>query len=198
LARIELWNGDICDLEVDAIVNAANVSLWMSTGVSGEIKRAGGDAIEFAAVRQAPVPLGEAVFTPAGRLAAKVIIHAVSLDRDRRTNGEIIGRAVRSAMNVARELRVSSIAFPAMGTGVGGLPIDEAARVTVTAVRAELPQSPLIDHVTFAMRGAAAYEAFQTALAEADETHAGAEASAVAAAGSAASGGTPIDGALRT
>jgi O-acetyl-ADP-ribose deacetylase (regulator of RNase III) len=197
LARIELWNGDICELEVDAIVNAANVSLWMSTGVSGEIKRAGGDAIEFAAVRQAPVPLGEAVFTPAGRLAAKVVIHAVSLDRDRRTNGEIIGRAVRSAMTVARELRVSSIAFPAMGTGVGGLPIDEAARVTVTAVRAELPQSPLIDHVTFAMRGAAAYEAFQTALAEADETNAGDGASAVAAGGSAASGGTPIDGALR-
>ena len=196
MARIELWNGDICELEVDAIVNAANVSLWMSTGVSGEIKRAGGDAIEFAAVRQAPVPLGEAVFTPAGRLAAKVVIHAVSLDRDRRTNGEIIGRAVRSAMTVARELRVSSIAFPAMGTGVGGLPIDEAARVTVTAVRAELPQSPLIDHVTFAMRGAAAYEAFQTALAEADETHAGDGASAVAAGGSAASGGSPIDGAL--
>jgi O-acetyl-ADP-ribose deacetylase (regulator of RNase III) len=197
LARIELWNGDICELEVDAIVNAANVSLWMSTGVSGEIKRAGGDAIEFAAVRQAPVPLGEAVFTPAGRLAAKVVIHAVSLDRDRRTNGEIIGRAVRSAMTVARELRVSSIAFPAMGTGVGGLPIDEAARVTVTAVRAELPQSPLIDHVTFAMRGAAAYEAFQTALAEADETHVGDGASAVAAGGPAASGGSPIDGALR-
>ena len=196
MARIELWNGDICDLEVDAIVNAANVSLWMSTGVSGEIKRAGGDAIEFAAVRQAPVPLGNAVFTPAGRLAAKVIIHAVSLDRDRRTNGEIIDRAVRSAMTLARELRVSSIAFPAMGTGVGGLPIDEAARVTVTAVRAELPQSPLIDHVTFAMRGAAAYDAFQTALAEADETHAGGGASAAAAGGSAA-GGRSIDGAMR-
>lgn len=196
MARIELWNGDICDLEVDAIVNAANVSLWMSTGVSGEIKRAGGDAIEFAAVRQAPVPLGNAVFTPAGRLAAKVVIHAVSLDRDRRTNGEIIDRAVRSAMTLARELRVSSIAFPAMGTGVGGLPIDEAARMTVTAVRAELPQSPLIDHVTFAMRGAAAYDAFQTALAEADEAHAADGASAAAAGGSVAAGGSPIDRAM--
>src|SRR3954449_8017066 len=98
LARIELWNGDICDLEVDAIVNAANLSLWMSTGVSGEIKRAGGDAIEFAAVRQAPVPLGESAVTPPGRLAAKAVIHAVSLDRDRRTNAETIDRAVRSAM----------------------------------------------------------------------------------------------------
>ena len=63
MARIELWNGDICDLEVDAIVNAANTSLWMSTGVGGALKRAGGDAIEFAAVRQAPVEMGEAIVT---------------------------------------------------------------------------------------------------------------------------------------
>lgn len=168
MPRIELWNGDICDLEVDAIVNAANLSLWMSTGVSGEIKRAGGDAIEFAAVRQAPVPLGEAIVTPAGKLAAKVVIHAVSLDRDRRTSGEVIDRAVRSVMARARELRVSSIAFPALGTGVGGFPLDEAARVTVRAVRDEMARSPLIDHVTFAMRGAVAYQAFEAALAEAN------------------------------
>ena len=166
MARIELWNGDICDLEVDAIVNAANLSLWMSTGVSGEIKRAGGDAIEFAAVRQAPVPLGEAIVTPAGRLAARYVIHAVSLDRDRRTSAEVIDRAVRSALARARDLRASSVAFPAMGTGVGGFPLDEAARATVNAVRDELPRSPTIDHVTFAMRGAAAYQAFEAALAE--------------------------------
>jgi O-acetyl-ADP-ribose deacetylase (regulator of RNase III) len=151
LARIELWNGDICDLEVDAIVNAANLSLWMSTGVGGEIKRAGGDEIEFAAVRQAPVPLGEAIVTPAGKLAARAVIHAVSLDRDRRTNAEIIDRA-------------ASVAFPAMGTGVGGFPLDEAARVTVRAVRRELPASPTIEHVIFAMRGGAAYLAFEAAL----------------------------------
>ena len=164
MARIELWNGDICDLEVDAIVNAANLSLWMSTGISGEIKRAGGDEIEFAAVRQAPVPLGDAVVTPAGTLAARVIIHAVSLDRDRRTSAEVIDRAVRSAFARARELRLRSIAFPAMGTGVGGFPLDESARVTVAAVRDELPQSPYIEDVILAMRGAAAYQAFEVAL----------------------------------
>src|SRR3954453_14990044 len=117
LSRIELWNGDICELEVDAIVNAANLSLWMSTGVGGEIKRAGGDSIEFGGVGQAPVPLGAAVVTPAGRLAARAVIHAVSLDRDRRTSAEVIDKAVRSAMARARELRVRSMAFPAMGTG---------------------------------------------------------------------------------
>jgi O-acetyl-ADP-ribose deacetylase (regulator of RNase III) len=166
LARIELWNGDICDLEVDAIVNPANLSLWMSTGVSGAIKRAGGDAIEFAAVRQAPVPLGESIVTPAGSLAAKAVIHAVSLDRDRRTSGAVIEAAVRSAMARAREIGATSVAFPALGTGVGGFPLDDAARITVETVREELARSPNIEHVTFALRGAAPYEAFQAAIAQ--------------------------------
>ena len=165
MARIELWNGDICELEVDAIVNAANASLWMSTGVGGAIKRIGGDAIEFAAVRQAPVPLGESIVTPAGRLAAKAVIHAVSLDKDRRTNATVIDAAVRSALARAREMGATSVAFPAMGTAVGGFPLADGALVTVKAVRDELPRSTGIKHVIFAMRGAAAYEAFEAALA---------------------------------
>lgn len=164
LARIELWNGDICELEVDAIVNPANLSLWMATGVGGAIKRAGGDAIEFAAVRQAPVPLGESIVTTAGSMAAKNVIHAVSLDRDRRTSAPVIEAAVRSAMARAREIGAESVAFPALGTGVGGFPLDEAARVTVATVRDELERSPGIDHVIFALRGAAAYAAFSAAL----------------------------------
>jgi len=164
LARIELWNGDICDLEVDAIVNAANLSLWMATGVGGAIKRAGGDSIEFAAVRQAPVELGGSIVTTAGTLAARAVIHAVSLDRDRRTSAPVIASAVRSAMARAREIGARSVAFPALGTGVGGFPLDEAARVTVETVRSELDASPTIEHVIFALRGAAAYEAFRVAL----------------------------------
>jgi O-acetyl-ADP-ribose deacetylase (regulator of RNase III) len=165
LARIELWNGDICELEVDAIVNPANLSLWMATGVGGAIKRAGGDEIEFAAVRQAPVELGESIVTPAGTLAARAIIHAVSLDRVRRTSGPVIEQAVRSAMARAREMDARSVAFPALGTGVGGFPLEEAARVMLSAVRDELQRSPGIEHVIFALRGAAAYEAFNAAMA---------------------------------
>ena len=171
MARIELWNGDICDLEVDAIVNPANVSLWMSTGVSGAIKRAGGDAIEFAAVRQAPVAIGESIVTPAGSLAARAVIHAVSMDHDRRSSGPVIEAAVRSAMARAREIEAVSVAFPALGTGVGGFPLDEAARITVETVRDELSRSPGIDHVTFALRGAAAYDAFHVAIEDAVATN---------------------------
>ena len=174
LARIELWNGDICDLEVDAIVNAANLSLWMSTGVGGALKRAGGDSIEFAAVRQGPVPLGGAIVTPAGNLAAKAVIHAVSLDRDRRTSGPVIESAVRSAMLRAREIGATSIAFPALGTGVGGFPLEDAAGIMVSTVRDELTISPNIEHVIFALRGAAAYHAFSVELQPAPETIGGA------------------------
>jgi O-acetyl-ADP-ribose deacetylase (regulator of RNase III) len=165
MAQLALWNGDICDLEVDAIVNPANVTLWMSTGVAGAIKRRGGDAIEFAAVRQAPVALGDAIVTEGGELAARWVIHAVTLDQHRRTSAATLERAVRSAMTRARELGVETLAIPALGTGVGGFPLDDAARITVATVRAEAPRLPQLRIVTFALRGAAAYEAFRAVLA---------------------------------
>ena len=164
VARIELWNGDICDLEVDAIVNAASTALWMSTGVGGALKRRGGDVIEFSAVRQAPVPLGGAIVTTAGDLAAKAVIHAVSLDTNRRTSAAAIAEAVRSALLRARDIEATSIAIPALGTGVGGFPLDEAARVTVEAVRSTLPYVPTLERVIFALRGQAAYQAFHAAI----------------------------------
>jgi O-acetyl-ADP-ribose deacetylase (regulator of RNase III) len=164
MARIELWNGDICDLEVDAIVNAANVSLWMSTGVGGAIKRAGGDQIEFAAVRQAPVELGDAIVTPAGSLAARYVIHAVSLGSDRRTDAGAIERATRSAFALAERLGVESIAFPALGTGVGGFPLEDAAQIMVRTIHDEMSRARAVSQVVLALRGGAAYRAFEVAL----------------------------------
>ncbi len=165
MAQLALWNGDICDLEVDAIVSPANVTMWMSTGVGGAIKRRGGEEIEFAAVRQAPVPIGGAILTGAGTLAARWVIHAVSLDSHRRTSSKAIAGAVRSAIALARELELETLAIPALGTGVGGFPLEEAARITVNTVRAEIATAPRLATVTFALRGAAAYHAFVDALA---------------------------------
>ncbi len=152
------------------MVNAATVTLWMSTGIGGALKRRGGDEIEFAAVRQGPIGLGEAIVTPAGALAARCVIHAVSLDRDRRTSGAAIEAAVRSAMARAREYDIRTIAFPALGTGVGGFPLEEAARIAVRTVRDELERSPAIATVIFALRGAATYRAFQLALGAGEPT----------------------------
>ena len=98
------------------------------------------------------MPLGEAIVTTAGALAARAVIHAVSLDRDRRTSGPVIEAAVRSAMARAREIGATSIAFPALGTGVGGFPLEEAARITVQTVRDEL--QPLADHRSRHLRAA--------------------------------------------
>lgn len=165
MTRLELWNGDICVLEVDAIVNPTNPTLWMSTGVGGALKRAGGDSIELAAVRHGPLALGDAVVTQAGNLAAKAVIHAVSLDRDRRTSASVLEAAVRSAMARAREIGATSIAFPALGTGVGGFPLADAARITVATVRDELEQTTGMERVIFALRGLVAYRAFEEALA---------------------------------
>ena len=164
MTRIQLWKGDVCELEVDAIVNPANPSLWMSTGVAGALKTAAGDEVELAAVRQLPVSLGDAVVTHAGRLAARLVIHAVSVDRARRTNGAAIEAAIRSAFARAREHQVTTLAMPALGTGVGGFPIDAAARITVATVRDELRRSPGIESVVLAMRGIAVYRAFERAL----------------------------------
>ena len=118
--------------------------------------------------------LGGAIVTPAGKLAAKAVIHAVSLDRDRRTSGPVIEAAVRSTMARAREIGATSLAFPALGTGVGGFPLEDAARIMVETVRDELTRSPAIDHVIFALRGATAYQAFSAVLHRAPETIGGA------------------------
>jgi O-acetyl-ADP-ribose deacetylase len=165
VSRIQLWNGDICELEVDAIVNPANPTLWMSTGVGQALKTKAGDEIELAAVRQQPVAVGDAIVTGAGHLAARLVIHAVTIDRDRRTSAPTIERAVRNIFARVREYDVTSLALPALGTGVGGFPMDEAARVAVATVRDELRRSPGIASVTFALRGAVAYATFERALA---------------------------------
>ena len=169
MGDIQLWHGDICDLEVDAIVNAATTSLWMSTGVGGAIKHRGGDGVEFEAVRLGPAPLGSAVVTGAGRLACRYVIHAVSLGPDRRTSAAAIEAATRSAMREADRLGCETVAFPALGTGVGGFPLDEAAEITLRVVRQELAAGSTIARVIFALRGAAPYAAFQAALGAARE-----------------------------
>ena len=170
MADIQLWNGDICELEVDAIVNAATTSLWMSTGVAGAIKRRGGDIIEYEAVRQGPIPIGTAIVTAAGTLACRYVIHAASLGPDRRTSVEAISAATRSAMDQARTLGCDSMAFPALGTGVGGFPLADAADAMVRVVRGEMERPGSLALVVFALRGAEAYAAFQQALAATADT----------------------------
>jgi O-acetyl-ADP-ribose deacetylase (regulator of RNase III) len=162
--QLELTQGDITALKVDAIANAANNELWMGAGVAGAIKRAGGEEIEREAVAKGPIEIGDAVATGAGRLAAKHVIHGAVMGTDLKTNGELIERTTRRCLEVADALGAESLALPAFGTGVGGFPLDECARIMVRAARAHEPRS--LQHVVFAVFGDEAWAAFDAALRE--------------------------------
>jgi O-acetyl-ADP-ribose deacetylase len=162
--KLEVVDGDIAALAVDAVGNAANDHLWMGAGVAGALKRAGGDEIEREAVAKGPIPVGSAVATGAGRLAARWVIHGAVMGQDLRTNAELVERTTRSVLRVADELGAASVALPAFGTGVGGFPLDECARIMVGAVRTHEPQS--LQRVVFAVFGADARRAFEAAVRE--------------------------------
>jgi O-acetyl-ADP-ribose deacetylase len=154
--------GDITALEVDAIANAANNHLWMGAGVAGAIKRSGGEEIEREAVAKGPIEVGDAVATGAGRLKAEHVIHGAVMGQDLRTSAELIERTTRRCLEVADELGCRSLALPAFGTGVGGFPLEDCARVMVGAVRAHEPRT--LETVSFAVFGEEARRAFEAAL----------------------------------
>ena len=158
LITTEIVEGDISTQDTDAVVNAANNHFWMGAGVAGAIKRRGGDAIEAEAMRQGPVEPGECVITSGGRLAARHVIHAAVMGQDLRTSASLIERATQNSLALADRHGLTSVAFPAFGTGVGGFPLDECARVMIGAVRAYQPTSLRL--VRFVLYGKQAYDTF--------------------------------------
>ncbi len=161
---VELYQGDITQLEVDAIVNAANNQLWMGAGVAGAIKRKGGKIIEDEAVAQGPIPIGEAVVTTAGKLPAKYVVHAAGMGGDLRTDAHKVQQSTQNSLLRAEEKKLSSIAFPAIGTGVGGLSYNECARTMLEAVVIHISRATSLNRIIFALFGSDAYQAFQEEL----------------------------------
>jgi O-acetyl-ADP-ribose deacetylase len=168
---LEAVQGDITTYAVDAIVNAANTHLWMGAGVAGAIKRQGGQIIEDEAVRQGPIPVGEAVVTGGGSLKARYVIHAAAMGPDLVTNADLIRQATINSLRRATDLGLASLALPALGTGVGGFAVDEAARVMVGATCHVLHSAPQtsLQQVLFVLFTAEAFQAFEQALARASQ-----------------------------
>jgi O-acetyl-ADP-ribose deacetylase (regulator of RNase III) len=166
---LEVVQGDITECAVDAIVNAANNHLWMGAGVAGAIKRKGGQAIEDEAVRQGPIPAGEAVVTGGGSLKAGYVIHAAAMGQDLVTNADLIHHATINSLQRATDLGLASVALPALGTGVGGFSVHEAARVMIDATRTMLHTTPQtsLTRVQFVLFTPDALQAFEEALARA-------------------------------
>jgi O-acetyl-ADP-ribose deacetylase len=159
---LEVVEGDITELDVDAIANAANDQLWMGMGVAGAIKRAGGEEIEREAMALGPIEVGDAVATGAGRLPARYVVHGAVMGQDLRTTAELVRRTTRRCLEVADELGVRSLALPAFGTGVGGFDVAECARIMVAEARAFQPRT--LERLVFAVFGSEAREAFESAL----------------------------------
>lgn len=161
--ELEVSEGDIAALEVDAIANAANDALWMGAGVAGAIKRAGGEEIEREAVARGPIEVGDAVATGAGRLKARWVVHGAVMGQDLTTDADKIARTTRRCLEVADGLGARSLALPAFGTGVGGFPVGECAQIMVDVASGYEPRS--LERVIFAVFGADASRAFTLALA---------------------------------
>jgi O-acetyl-ADP-ribose deacetylase (regulator of RNase III) len=164
MIEVEVLQVDVTRLEVDAITNAANTRLKHAGGVAAAIARAGGPELQRESKEKAPIGLGEAVETTAGDMPARYVIHAATMELGGPTSADIIERATHSALRRADELGCRSLALVAFGTGVGGFPLEDAARLMVGAVRTHRPGS--LERVVFAVHGDAAEQAFRAAVGE--------------------------------
>lgn len=164
--RIEVHQGDITALEVDAIVNAANSALRPGGGVCGAIHRAAGPELAEAVRKHGGCETGSAVHTPGFKLKARFVIHAVGPvwhGGDRDEEG-LLASAYRTSLKIAKQIGARSIAFPAISTGIYGFPLDRATAVAVATVRAYLAEEEAIERVVFTVFGAETEGAYRAAL----------------------------------
>ena len=161
MAKLEVTAADVTKLEVDAIANAANTQLMHGGGVAGAISRAGGPEVQRESDERAPIGLGQAVATTAGDMPARWVIHAATMELGGPTSGPIIEQATRSTLAVAEELGCGSVALVAFGTGVGGFPLDEAARLMAGVAR---EHTGGLERIVFAVHGDEAERAFREAV----------------------------------
>ena len=165
---IEVVQGDITEIAVDAIVNAANEGLRGGGGVDGAIHRAGGPAIMEDCRKIAYCPTGTAVITTAGRLPAKHVIHTVGpvWDDGKRQEPELLRSAYESSLKLANENHLTSIAFPSISTGIYGYPIDQASSIAIGAVLDHLDGPSSIEKAVFVLFSEADYEGYISRIKE--------------------------------
>jgi O-acetyl-ADP-ribose deacetylase (regulator of RNase III) len=164
-ATISIERGDITDRDVDAVVNAANSTLAMGAGVAAAIKRKGGVIIEEEALRQGPVEVGEAVLTTGGNLVATHVIHGVAMGPDLKTDVETITRTTRAVLSLAEKHRISSLALPALGTGVGHVPAADSAEAMLAEVVGHLKsRTSSLKRIIFVLYQDDAFRAFTATL----------------------------------
>lgn len=161
---LDLLEGDITDLEVDALVNAANEHLQLGAGVAGAIRERGGPSIQEECDRIGGTPVGTAVMTGAGKLPARQVIHAVGPRYGEGDEDRKLSAAVRSALALADRNALKSIALPAISTGTFGFPVDRAARVMLTEIHRYIQGGTKLERVVVCLFGDDTFQTFRREL----------------------------------
>ncbi|EHM10915.1 LOW QUALITY PROTEIN: putative phosphatase, C-terminal domain of histone macro H2A1 like protein [Thermanaerovibrio velox DSM 12556] len=158
---MEFLQGDICSFRGDAIVNAANDHLWMGSGVAGAIRRAAGDQVDREARSKGPIQVGSAVVTSPGMLPLRGIVHAAVMGQDLVTREDLIASATEASLKACLENSFRRVAFPALGTGVGGFPLRACGAVMAGVVRRFVLDNPgALELVAFYLWGDGAFREF--------------------------------------
>jgi O-acetyl-ADP-ribose deacetylase (regulator of RNase III) len=161
VGRIRVEEGDLTGVQADAIVNASNTELWLGSGVAGAIRARGGPRIQEECDQHGPIPLGEVALTGGGSLPARHVIHAAAMELGGSVSEEVLRRVTRRALELAAERKFRSIAFPAVGTGVGGFPLARCAEIMIEEVERHLQGETSIEDVRFVLFGEPAFRVFE-------------------------------------
>jgi O-acetyl-ADP-ribose deacetylase (regulator of RNase III) len=161
--RIIIQQGDLTEKDTDAIVNAANNDLILGGGVAGTIRRKGGEQIQRECDQIGSIPVGYAAITTGGKLKARFVIHAASMELGGKTTADSLRRSTAHCLRIANERGLKSIAFPAVGTGIAGFPLKECAEIMLREAAHHLRSETSLEAVHFVLFDDAAQRVFERA-----------------------------------
>src|SRR6202048_3742463 len=150
-SRVVIQQGDLTEMDTDAVVNAANNDLVLGAGVAGAIRRKGGEAIQRECDAIGSIPLGYAAITGGGKLKARYVIHAASMGLGSLTTAETLRRSTAHALRLAAERGLKTIAFPAVGTGIAGFPMKECAEIMLEEAGKTLGDGSSVETIYFVL-----------------------------------------------
>jgi O-acetyl-ADP-ribose deacetylase (regulator of RNase III) len=160
-AKVVIQQGDLTDMDVDAIVNAANNDLILGGGVAGAIRRKGGDEIQRQCTEIGTIPVGYAAITDGGQLKARHVIHAASMQLGGGTTANALRQSIAHSLRLAEEHGIKTIAFPAVGTGIAGFPMQECAEVILGETSRHLSGESNLETVFFVLFDEGACDTFR-------------------------------------
>jgi O-acetyl-ADP-ribose deacetylase (regulator of RNase III) len=164
--RIEIRQGDLTEMDCDAIVNAANNDLQLGGGVAGAIRRKGGPQLQTECDEIGTIPVGGAAITSGGNLKARYVIHAASMQLGGRTSAQDLRSSTAHALRIAAQKGMKTIAFPAVGTGIAGFPLRECAEIMLREVARHFESQTSLEKVYFVLFDKESLAVFQEVFRE--------------------------------